>query len=115
MTDELEVGDRAIDRESPPGVVDPVIVVSKHEVTAEWHAVESLGKTVYQLNQRYGYPSGASVVSVAYEPALDEAAAGWRRKTPDNLPTICMWCDVETYKFPVPRLQKIESETEVEA
>lgn len=102
----LPLGARVIDRESADGDADAARVVVQRDGTASEVRIGSTGATVAELNP--GYPADASVVTVAFEPALDdELPDEWRQWTPVGLAAAVREVDIALYDYPVPRLRRV--------
>lgn len=107
MTD-LQPLDRVLDRdadESDEAVVLQVFALRARDVSIA--AVDGQ-PTVADLNP--DYDPDASVVEVAFAPALDAALDAWRLRGDDELREAVADSPVTVYSYPAPRLRRADRE-----
>lgn len=98
----FSVGDRV--RDTDKDDADPGIVIECLDKPANKCNVDGTEKTVAEFNE--AYDATAPVVSIAFEPRLEEAGA-WRCSTPSELQEFVDARGVKTYSYPAPRLSKV--------
>jgi hypothetical protein len=103
-TDDLNAGDRVVDRDADPDDQNPAIVVELPEDPAYACEIPSLDASVADVNP--DYPASGAVAIVAFERSLNDALDNWRIAAVEALPAVCEEWEVQTYTYPVARLAR---------
>jgi hypothetical protein len=103
-TDDLDAGDRVIDRDADPDDQNPAIVVELPEEPAYAYEIDAINATVADVNP--DYPASGPVATVAFERSLNDVLDNWRIAAVEALPAVCEEWEVQTYTYPVARLAR---------
>ena len=101
----IQVGDVVHDIEDD--TPNDAIVVRLPDGQSDEIEVGETGDTVADFNP--DYPADAPTAVVAFEAELDDADSGWEVSTPESLLELVREADIQTYTYPVPRLDKQDS------
>lgn len=98
---ELPLGTLVTDREASD--TDLALVLDHPDDRCDVYLVEGTDQTVSDYNPEY--PEDAPVTIVVFVPALEDHLSNWRRQPLDTLRDRVAEVSIQTYSYPVPRLE----------
>jgi len=101
---EIEEGDMVVDQDDDEPR-NAALVLSRTEIAASRVEINELDQTVADANPTY--PSDASIAHITFLDDLREAIPDYETRSLWNLHTTLQRTDVQTYTYPVPRLELV--------